>query len=501
MSLRFVIKKTAITIGKRNMSIEAKFEPLFKKIDELKPRFIDRLAKAIEIPAVSSDESLRPAVVKKAHYIADELKKLGFTDIQMKELGTQPPPVNDPNLQLPPVILSRYGTDAKKKTILIYGHYDVQPAALEDGWDTDPFKLVIDEQKQLMRGRGVTDDSGPLKGWLNVVEAHRELGFDLPVNLVTCFEGMEESGSVGLDTLIAEEADKYFKDVDTVCISDNYWLGTKKPVLTYGLRGCNYYQVTIEGPGADLHSGIFGGAIAEPMVDLVQVLSSLVDSKGKILIDGVMDMVAPVTEKEKELYEKIDFSLEEMNAASGSETCLYKNKSDILMHRWRFPSLSIHGVEGAFSAQGAKTVIPAKVTGKFSIRTVPDMDSDKLDKLVIEHCQKAFGALGSPNKCKAELIHNGDYWISDPFNASFTAAAKATKTVYGVEPDFTREGGSIPITLTFEKELKTNCMLLPMGRGDDGAHSINEKLDLSNYFGGMKTMAAYLHYYAAAEGK
>ncbi|SCV04688.1 LAME_0H20450g1_1 [Lachancea meyersii CBS 8951] len=480
---------------------ETQFGKLFDKIEELKPRFIERLAEAVAIPAVSGDESLRPMVVKKAEFYRAELERLGFQDIKMKELGLQPPPVENPELKLPPVVLARYGSDPAKKTVLLYGHYDVQPAALEDGWLSEPFKLVVDEEKQLMRARGVSDDTGPVQGWLNVVDAHRELGLELPVNLITCFEGMEESGSIGLDKLIADEADKYFKGVDTVCISDNYWLGTKKPVLTYGLRGCNYYQIIVEGPGADLHSGIFGGVIAEPMIDLVKVFGSLVDSQGRILIDGVNEMVAPVTEKEQGLYEKIDFTLDEMNAASGSETCLYNNKPDVLMHRWRFPSLSIHGLEGAFSSQGAKTVIPAKVVGKFSIRTVPDMESAKLDKLVIDHCNKVFQSLGSPNKCRTELIHDGNYWVSDPFNASFTAAAKATKAVYGVEPDFTREGGSIPITLTFETQLKTNVMLLPMGRGDDGAHSINEKLDLSNYFQGMKTMAAYLHYYAESETK
>lgn len=503
---RFLKDRSRISVRaySKSMSgseVEKNFDSLFKKIDELKPRFIERLAKGIEIPAVSGDESLRPQVVKKAHYLADELKKLGFSDIELRELGTQPPPVADPNLQLPPVILARYGNDPTKKTVLVYGHYDVQPANLEDGWNTDPFKLVIDEEKQIMYGRGVTDDSGPVKGWLNVVEAHRELGLDLPVNLITCFEGMEESGSIGLDKLIADEAENYFKKVDTVCISDNYWLGTKKPVLTYGLRGCNYYQIIIEGPGADLHSGIFGGSISEPMIDLVKVMSTLVDTKGNILIDGIKEMVAPVLESEDALYDKIDFSVDEFNAASGSKTALFDNKKDILMHRWRYPSLSIHGVEGAFYGSGAKTVIPAKVIGKFSIRTVPNIESAKLDQYVIDHCNREFAKLQSPNKFKAELIHDGDYWVSDPFNASFSAAAKATKAVWGVEPDYTREGGSIPITLTFEQELKSNVLLLPMGRGDDGAHSINEKLDLSNYFGGMKTMAAYLHYYAASEEK
>ncbi|KAG7195421.1 Cys-Gly metallodipeptidase [Scheffersomyces spartinae] len=470
-------------------------EPLFSKIEELKPQFITRLANAVAIPSVSSDEDKRPQVVAMAHFLQKELTNLGFTDIQLKDLGTQPPPTVNKELQLPPIVLARHGNDPLKKTVLIYGHYDVQPALLEDGWNTEPFKLVHNEAKDILYGRGSTDDKGPVMGWLNVVEAHNALGWELPVNLVCCFEGMEESGSLGLDELVAREAQQYFKGVDTVCISDNYWLGTSKPVLTYGLRGCNYYQLTVSGPGADLHSGIFGGIVAEPMTDLVKVMSQLVDSQGKILIPGVYDMVAPLTEKEDGLYDNIDFSVEELEAACGSKTGLHDNKKDILKHRWRYPSLSLHGIEGAFSGAGAKTVIPAKVVGKFSIRTVPDIDSGKLDKLVFDHVNKLLKELGSPNTGKIELIHDGNYWLADPFNDLFGAAAKATEDVWGVKPDFTREGGSIPITLTFEKELKTSVLLLPMGRGDDGAHSINEKLDVLNYINGCKTLGGYLHYY------
>ncbi|KAF3985975.1 hypothetical protein FT663_05078 [Candidozyma haemuli var. vulneris] len=470
-------------------------EPLFAKIDELKPAFIDRLRRSIAIPSVSSDEGLRPKVVEMAAFLVNELTTLGFTDIQLKDLGKQPPPVSNPDLLLPPIVLARFGNDEKKKTVLVYGHYDVQPAGLEDGWASEPFEMRHDEQNDILYGRGSTDDKGPVMGWLNVIEAHNALGLELPVNLVVCFEGMEESGSLGLEDLIAREAKQYFNGVDAVCISDNYWLGTSKPVLTYGLRGCNYYQVAISGPGADLHSGIFGGVVAEPMTDLVQVLSSLVSSDGKILVPGIDEMVAELTPEEDALYDDIDFSVEELQAASGSKTALYDDKKDILKHRWRYPSLSIHGVEGAFSAAGAKTVIPAKVIGKFSIRTVPDIESAKLDSLVFAHVTKAFKQLNSKNQLKVELIHDGDYWKSDPFNESFTAASKATEHVWNVKPDFTREGGSIPITLTFEKELGTQVLLLPMGRGDDGAHSINEKLNVSNYINGCKTLGGYLHYY------
>ncbi|ODV78700.1 CNDP dipeptidase [Suhomyces tanzawaensis NRRL Y-17324] len=473
-------------------------EPLFQKIDELKPQFIERLERAVAIPSVSGDETLRPQVVKMGEFLITELTALGFTDIQRKELGTQPPPVADANLQLPPVILGRFGTSPEKKTVLVYGHYDVQPAAKEDGWATEPFTLVHDQAKDILYGRGSTDDKGPVLGWLNVIQAHNELGWELPVNLVVCFEGMEESGSLGLDELIEREAKEYFAKVDQVTISDNYWLGTSKPVLTYGLRGCNYYQIIVNGPGADLHSGVFGGTIAEPMTDLIKVMSTLVNSDGLIQIEGIKEMIAPLTDKENALYDEIDFSVDEFNAAAGSETCLHTTKQDLLKHRWRFPSLSLHGIEGAFSGTGAKTVIPAKVIGKFSIRTVPNIESAKLDQLVFQHVEAEFAKLKSPNTLKVELIHDGNYWVSNPFNDSFTAASKATQDVWGIVPDFTREGGSIPITLSFEQKLGVDVLLLPMGRGDDGAHSINEKLDVPNYINGCKTLGGYLHYYAKA---
>lgn len=464
----------------------------------MKPAFIKRLSEIVAIPSVSGDESLRPFVFKTAEYLKEEIVKLGGEQVELRDLGIQPPPVSNPDLKLPPILLSRFGSDPSKKTVLVYGHYDVQPALKEDGWNTDPFKLV--EINNVLYGRGSSDDKGPVVGWLNVIQAHKELGLELPVNLITCFEGMEESGSLGLDKLIHEESDKYFKDVDTVVISDNYWLGTTKPVLTYGLRGVNYYQIQVKGPKADLHSGLFGGIIAEPMTDLVKVLSTLVDSQGNILIDGIKEQVAPLTEKENSLYDEIDYDVAELNDATGSNTALFKDKKSILQHRWRYPSLSIHGIEGAFYEPGAKTVIPAKVNGKFSIRTVPNITSDELTKLVINHVENEFKKLNSPNQLSVELIHDGDYWLGDPFNDSFEAAKKATMAVWNVEPDLTREGGSIPITLTFERELKTNVLLLPIGRGDDGAHSTNEKLDLSNYIEGVKTQSAYLHYYSA-QGK
>jgi Cys-Gly metallodipeptidase DUG1 len=463
---------------------------LFAKVDELKSQFIARLADAVAIASVSADPAYRPKVVEMAKFLEKELTQLGATDIQLKPLGKQA----DADVDLPPIVLARYGTNPAKKTILLYGHYDVQPALLEDGWNSDPFTLV--EKGDALYGRGSTDDKGPVMDWLNILQAHNELNMEIPVNLVFCFEGMEESGSEGLDDLIKQEKDAYFKGVDAVCISDNYWLGTSHPVLTYGVRGCSYYQIVIEGPAADLHSGLFGGVVHEPLVDLTHIFAKLVDPQGKILIPGITEMVAPLSKEEDGRYDNINFDLKGLEGNIGSQTVIHDNVKTALQARWRYPSLSIHGVEGAFYQAGAKTVIPAKVSGKFSIRTVPDIEPRKLDELVFDYVKNTFAGLNSKNKLNVSLIHDGDYWVSDPNNWSFRAARRATKEVWGVEPDLTREGGSIPITLSFQDNLKTSVILLPVGRGDDGAHSTNEKINISNYIEGAKTLGAYLHYLA-----
>ena len=462
----------------------------FKQVDSMSNHFIERLRQAVAIPSVSSEAARRPEVVRMGQFLSDELAKLG-AQVELRPLGKQP----GTDLELPPIVLARYGNDKNKRTILVYGHYDVQPAEKSDGWDTEPFELTVKEDGR-MCGRGSTDDKGPVLGWLNAIEAHKAAGIDFPVNLLMCFEGMEEYGSEGLEELVMEEGKKYFADADAVCISDNYWLGTERSCLTYGLRRCNYYSVEVWGPGADLHSGVFGGLAHEPMTDLVRVMSSLVEPDGTILIKGIAEQVAPVTQEEDGLYDSIAFTIENLHESLGSKTTISEDKKKALMARWRMPSLSLHGIEGAFSAPGAKTVIPAKVVGKFSIRTVPDMDIDKTNELVYKHVEEAFKKLNSKNSMKVYAQHTGKWWVSSPDHWNFRAAAKATERVWGVKPDFTREGGSIPITITFQEATGKNVLLLPMGSSTDGAHSINEKLDKRNYIEGIKLLGAYLHHVA-----
>ena len=418
----------------RNMAPQ--LDSYFKQVDASSNDFIDRLRQAVAIPSVSADRNRRPDVVRMGEFLATQMKALG-AEVELRQLGKQP---DIPDLDLPPVVLGRYGNDKNKRTILVYGHYDVQPAEKSDGWATEPFELSIDD-KGRMFGRGSTDDKGPVLGWLNAIEAHQKAGVDFPVNLLMCFEGMEEYGSEGLDDLIKEEASKYFADADAVCISDNYWLSTEKPCLTYGLRGVNYYSVEVSGPGADLHSGVFGGTAQEPMTDLVRILGSLVDTNGKIQIPGIAEQVAPLAAEEDGLYDNIAFTMDTIHEALGSKTTIFDDKKKTLMARWRYPSLSVHGIEGAFSAPGAKTVIPAKVIGKFSIRTVPNMDIDTTNKCVEKYVNEVFAKFGSKNTMKVWPQHCGKWWSASPKHWNFSAAAKATQRVWGVEPDYTREGG------------------------------------------------------------
>ncbi|EGD79924.1 CNDP dipeptidase 2 [Salpingoeca rosetta] len=459
---------------------DATSKKFFDHIESKKDEYIKRLAEAVAIDSVSGEVARRPKVVEMGHWLKAWIEKLGGT-VTMKDIGKQT--LEGQEVDLPPVLLGQYGTDPSKKTLCVYGHYDVQPADKSDGWDTEPF--VLTEKEGRLFGRGSSDDKGPVLGWLWAIEASQELGLDLPVNIKMVFEGMEESGSVGMEELIRAEAKGFLSDVDCVCISDNYWLGTTKPCITYGLRGICYFFLSVEGSTKDLHSGVFGGTVHEPMVDLVKMMSTLVDAKGNILIDGVNDTVAPVVADEHKVYEAIDFDIQDYKRDAGLVGDVpHPSKVDTLMRRWRFPSLSIHGVEGAFYGQGGKTVIPRKV--------IPDQDPEDIFKKVEKHVLAEHAKLNSTTKVSLTSEHGGKPWVANFDHPNYVAGRKATKEVYGVEPDLTREGGSIPITLTFEEATGKSVLLLPMGRGDDGAHSQNEKLDVSNYINGIKLLGSYI---------
>ncbi|XP_072907997.1 cytosolic non-specific dipeptidase isoform X2 [Hemitrygon akajei] len=462
---------------------------LFKYIDDNQELYVTRLAEWVAIQSVSALPEKRSETIRMVEFVGKEIEKLGGS-VELADNGQQMLP-DGSKIPLPPILLATLGSDPAKKTVCIYGHLDVQPAEIEDGWDSEPFKLVEKDGK--LYGRGSTDDKGPVLAWLNCIEALQKLKEEVPVNIKFCLEGMEESGSEGLDNLVYSRKDTFFKGVDFVCISDNYWLGKKKPCITYGLRGIAYFFLEVECSDKDLHSGVFGGTIHEAMFDLIYLLGKLVDKTGKILVPGIYESVAPLTDEEKKLYDKIDFDIEGYCKDVGTCQLLHSTKDQILMHRWRYPCLSLHGIEGAFAGAGVKTVIPRKVTGKFSIRLVPNMDPEVVEKQVVDYIQKLFAERGSPNTMKVHMNHGAKAWLSDYNHPHYRAGRNAMKTVFKVEPDMTREGGSIPVTLTFQEATGKNVMLLPIGAADDGAHSQNEKINRINYIQGIKVLGAYFH--------
>uniref|UniRef100_A0A8C5Y2J1 Carnosine dipeptidase 1 n=1 Tax=Microcebus murinus TaxID=30608 RepID=A0A8C5Y2J1_MICMU len=394
------------------------------------------------------------------------------------------------SLPIPPIILAELGNDLKKPTVCFYGHLDVQPAARGDGWLTDPYTLTEVDGK--LYGRGATDNKGPVLAWINAVSAFQALEQDLPVNIKFILEGMEEAGSVALEELVQKEKDRFFAGVDYILISDNLWVSWRKPAVTYGTRGNSYFTVEVKCRDQDFHSGTFGGILNEPMADLVALLGSLVDSSGHILIPGIYDHVASLTEEEKNIYKSIDLDLEEYRNSSQVKKFLFDTKEEILMHLWRYPSLSIHGIEGAFDEPGAKTVIPGRVTGKFSIRLVPHMSASVVEKQVTSHhLEDVFSKRNSSNHMAVSMVLGLPPWIANISDNQYLAAKRAIRTVFGTDPDMIRDGSTIPIARIFQEIIGKSVMMLPIGAVDDGEHSQNEKINRWNYIEGSKLFAAF----------
>ncbi|EDV59873.1 cytosolic non-specific dipeptidase [Drosophila erecta] len=470
--------------------ISSELLKLFAFVDGKKEDYIGALKTVVGIQSVSAWPEKRSEIDRMVKWTADRLRSLG-AETELADVGQETLP-NGQIIPLPNVLLGTLGKDPSKKTVLVYGHLDVQPALKEDGWDTNPFELTQVDGK--LFGRGASDDKGPVLCWIHAIEAYQKLSIPLPVNVKFVFEGMEESGSQGLDDLLLERKDNFLADVDFVCISDNYWLGKKRPCLTYGLRGLAYFQVEVECSSKDLHSGVFGGTVHEAMPDLCHLLSILVDKDTKILVPGVDRDVAPQIKNEQSIYENIDFEVSDYKKDIGVEQLPHNgDKTRLLQARWRYPSLSVHGIEGAFYEPGAKTVIPKKVIGKFSIRLVPNQDPKHIEECVVKYLNDKWAERGSPNKMKVTMLSAGKPWTEDPNHPHYEAAKRAIKHVFSVEPDMTREGGSIPVTLTLQEATGKNVILVPVGACDDGAHSQNEKIDIYNYIEGTKLLGAYLH--------
>ncbi|XP_075069322.1 beta-Ala-His dipeptidase-like [Mixophyes fleayi] len=460
-------------------------DALFQYIDDHQNDYIQRLKDWVAIESDSSDPSKRNQLQHMMQVTKDYILQLGG-NVEMAELGEQEYSPGR-KLHLPPVILAEFGNDTNKPTVCFYGHMDVQPAKKEDGWITEPYTLT--EKDGNLYGRGTSDDKGQVLALLHAVESIKKIG--LPVNVKLFIEGMEEVGSQGLEQLVEEKKNTFFSNVNYIVVTDTPWLSVK-PGITYGARGNCYFLIEVKGARRDLHSGGFGGTVYEAMSDLIYLLDLLVDVKGKILIPGIYEDVLPLNEQEKELYKGLEFNLDELQADTGVQTFLHNTKEELLMHRWRFPSLSIHGIEGGFSGSGTKTVIPAKVIGKFSIRQVPNMNPSVVEKQVSDYLENKFSERKSPNKMKVNMVIGAQPWLANMNEPQYLAARKAVKRVFNIDADMIRAGGTIPIAKNFEEVLGKSVMLLGIGGPDDAPHGQNEKISKFNYIEGTKLYASFM---------
>jgi len=459
----------------------------FDMVDKNQKDYVSNLKDLVSMPSISCQDDCREQIQNCKQWYSEKAEKLGGT-VKLVPVRYGTDGNND-------VLEITFGNDPEKKTVCAYGHLDVQPVEGMN-WATDPF--VMSEAQEKMFGRGTSASKGPAVSWLWVVDAYQKLGRPLPVNLKIMMEGMKEVGSTGLEALVLEEAKPggFLSDVDYFCISANSWLGRRTPCVTYGLRGLCHFTAEVVMGSKDLHSGVFGGTVHEAMTDVAMLMTKLVDPNGKMLIPGIYDATDDVvTEAESAAYDKMDFDLDEYAedlGLSSKDSLVYKTKQDTLMHRWRYPCLSLHGIEGVFSDPGQKTVIPHRAVLKFSIRLVPGMEPAEVDAATQTYLQECFAALGSGNRLALAMTQGCKAWVEDFNTPHYDAAKNASKKVHGIEPDLTREGDTVPITVTIAEATGKSVCMLPIGASDDNTASANEKLNLSNYTNGIKTMGLYL---------
>jgi acetylornithine deacetylase/succinyl-diaminopimelate desuccinylase-like protein len=389
-----------------------------------------------------------------------------------------------------PLIIGKIVHDSTKPNILFYSHYDVQPASKDDGWDTEPFEMV-EKDDGYVYGRGTNDDKGPIVATHFAIEELKNELDNLPVNISFLYEGEEESSSGGFEETVTANKDFYGK-IDGILILDTSWFNDEQPSMDYGFRGMAYMEIDIKGPKKDQHSGAVGGSLREPMTDLVYLFNTLLDLEGKVLIEGFYDKVKPLTDEEKELYKNIKFDLSEYKTTLGVQNLPINDPNEVLMNLWRNPCLSIHGIQGAFSGPGLKTVIPGNVIGKVSTRLVPDQDPKEIGNLFMKHIEKEFTKLKSPNTLNVKMSGEGDWWYGDLNNYLFKHGFNALKEYWGVEPTLTRSGGSIPIVPFMEKIFKAPAMGFGVGQESDGAHSQNERLRIKNLVGAKEVLKMIL---------
>lgn len=441
-------------------------------IESNKEKFKEELFDWLRIPSISTDSSHKEEVHKAAEFLIEHLEALNLDRVELFQTEGNP------------IVYGELITDMSKPTVLVYGHYDVQPPDPLGKWISPPFEPEVRDGN--IHARGASDDKGQSYTHLKALEAFVESGTEFPVNIKFLWEGEEEIGSPHLVPFIEEHKD--LLQCEMVLISDTAMFAEDTPSITYGLRGLAYMEVTVTGPNRDLHSGVYGGVVDNPANVLAEMIAKLKDENGVIQIPGFYDKVVPLTDEDREAYSKLPFDEEEYKEKLGLEALHGEKGYSILECASARPTLDVNGLWSGYQGEGAKTVLPADAGAKISMRLVPDQDPEEIADLFEQYFKSI-----APDTVTVEVSHHhgGHPSITDLSFYGMKAAAKAFEEIYGKEPLFTREGGSIPIVADFQKILGAQSIMMGFGLNSDAIHSPNEKFALKDFYRGIETSATF----------
>lgn len=446
-------------------------------IDSNQEKFVEELKDFLRIPSISALPEHKNDINKCAEFVAEKLKAAGIRTIEIiKTEGN-------------PLVYGEWLGAPGKPTVLIYGHYDVQPVDPLELWDNPPFDPVIKDGK--IFARGATDDKGQMFMHIKSVEAFFKTVGSLPVNVKFIIEGEEEVGSESLEKFVNNNKEKL--KCDAVLVSDTALYDEGVPTLTYGLRGLCYMELEVTGPNRDLHSGSFGGAVENPINALAEIISKLKDSNGRIKIPHFYDDVKSLTKKERENFKRLKFSEKKYAKMLGVKKLFGEKGYSTLERTWARPTLDCNGIIGGFIEDGAKTVLPSKAKAKISMRLVPNQDPEKIAKLFTAYVKKI-----APETVKVKISNlHGAYPVLTPLDSPATmAASEAIGQAFGKKTVFMREGGSVPIVTVFDKKLKVPTVLMGLGLNTENLHSPNEHFNLKHFKLGIVSSVKFMHIFS-----
>jgi acetylornithine deacetylase/succinyl-diaminopimelate desuccinylase-like protein len=435
-------------------------------INVSRDRYLDELKAFLAIPSISALPAHAGDVRRCAEWCAGEMQRIGLQNVRLIDT-----PGN-------PVVYGDWLNAPGAPTILFYGHYDVQPVDPLDLWESPPFEATVRDGE--IYARGAADDKGQVFMHFKAVEAHLKQNGRLPVNMKFIIEGEEEVGSAHLDDFVRGHRDQLHADV--VVISDSPMFARGVPSICYGLRGLVYFQIDLRGSSTDLHSGSFGGAVANPAFVLAQMIAQMKDRGGHIKIPGFYDDVVPLTAEERQAWASLPFNEKQYRKDFGIPRLHGESDYTTLERTWARPTLEVNGLLSGFTGEGAKTVLPAVAMAKISMRLVPNQHPDRIAELFEAYVKKI-----APKTVELTItrMHGGKPWMTSYDNPYVQAAARAIEKGFGKKPVLTREGGSIPVVSTFQEELGLPSVLFGVGLPDENAHAPNEKLDVGNFHGGI----------------